>query len=233
MSITVVTLAEGLMVRLPYSLKDSFKGVFKTAKWDPDAKGWLLGSRSKKRLEQWIEAVGPVISDIEDEAQAELNERELKVLEYDISMLRLELARQKESINSLKASKTLINQAKNELAELQRQREEERLALERETVASKIALDRVCDVDRIITCYQVMVATHNVQTSQARNRFKEAAAIIYQQHTKLLSAGFRCAGMEALGNMNVNRPDRDVPKDISVKDLLCLKRLECKNKAPS
>lgn len=225
MGITVEPAGNRFIVRFPFELKDSFKGVFKTAKWDGTAKAWLVTAEAEKRLEQWIDAVSPLISDLEEEAQAELNEKELKMLEYNILNLRSELAKQKEDIRSLSASNALIIEAKDELSALQKQREVQRVAFEREIAESKLALDRVCDVDRIIACFQVMKSTHNAKTSAKRDKFKEAAAVIYQQHCKLLEAGFRCAAMVSLSEMNPNRPDRDVPQDISLIDLLRIEKV--------
>ena len=40
----------GYLVKVPFEFKDEFKGAFPSAKWEPETKSWVLGSKSGKKL---------------------------------------------------------------------------------------------------------------------------------------------------------------------------------------
>ncbi len=43
------------LVETQYRMNESLKSFIPSAKWSPEHKSWYVGSRSKKKLEQWVE----------------------------------------------------------------------------------------------------------------------------------------------------------------------------------
>lgn len=44
-------------VKFAFELKDSFKETFPSARWNQDERQWEVGTRSKQRLDDWLEVI--------------------------------------------------------------------------------------------------------------------------------------------------------------------------------
>lgn len=95
---------KAFLAKIPYDLKNEFRSAFKSAKWQAEEKAWLLGSRSGKRLIDWLEIALPKYDEFLKEKEKqdalqeslELEESEIKAIDLRLAELRKELKRKDE-----------------------------------------------------------------------------------------------------------------------------------------
>lgn len=107
--IKVVELQKGFGVYLPYELKDNFKSVFKTAKWNPREKYWEVGPRAKKKLDEWIVTAKEVGVAIEAKKQAEEANADIETVKQELEQQKLDLLRDIENLKSVTVDDVLAN----------------------------------------------------------------------------------------------------------------------------
>lgn len=216
--IQVIKRGEGFAVKFPFALKDSFKSAFPSAKWNPDAKQWEVGSRLKKRLDTWVEEAEAAA------ASAAANE-EAGLIAEELSKVKNELARLQKDIGNLDALKAKIQESRSALEEARgalKAAETRKQQAEQETASEKARVDEllasVFDVAAVKQAARTMAANMVPADRNKKSRFEEARKVAGDARRKLMDAGFTLVALGKLAGANVNRPDRDHPSKILESD---------------
>ncbi|MFK4751453.1 hypothetical protein [Oceanobacter antarcticus] len=225
MTIKIEKISNGFACYFPFELKDSFKAIFKSAKWNASARRWEVGSRSGKRLEQWAELAEPAAKEIEDAEEAELNAKELAEIEAEIAKFRIARAKLQQTKSSYENTIEALGAAKTELAEAKKVLQAEIKEVKQRGEEARKLLANVCDMGKIELARETLIKHHGSVGSNAREVFKDAQAIVKDQIDKLASAGFKSSGLNILYWANFNRPDRDRVK-ITNAEMYDIKKIE-------
>jgi hypothetical protein len=86
----IVKTEVGFAIHFPFALKDSFRKVFPSAKWNLALKRWEMGPRSEKRLRQWAAEVSPVVTELASLDEKELTEKEIAEINEQVKKIRAE-----------------------------------------------------------------------------------------------------------------------------------------------
>jgi phage-related tail protein len=108
--------------------------------------------------------------------------------------------------------KSLKETLQAENARLQKVREEviaAKACAHEETQAVKNLLSNVVDFEAIERAKSEMRKWERQVGNVAHGKFDEAQEVIWEQRDRLKDAGWRCEGLDYLGNANFNRPERD------------------------
>lgn len=209
MTITVTPTAAGFAVKFPFALKDQFKRVFPSARWDGDGRAWIVGPRSKARLEQWVAAAGEAAQAADAAETAALTEAELAEVRAQLTTLRSEIESVRCGERALTRTRELLDAERAKLADAQAEAEEAKRARKAAFAGAKALLSGVIDIDAVIALARTMAANHKPADRQAKARFSEAQDACVVQRDRLRAAGFESRGLNFLVRANINRPDRD------------------------
>lgn len=231
-AIRVSETANGFAVEFPFRLKDQFKATFPSAKWDPVLKVWIVGPRSRTRLDQWVAAASQVAETIVEAEQAELTEQELADVRAQMTSLRQAIEDARGTRNALKAVRELLAADKAKLEEVRETHAQE----VHEAKASKQSLIAmlagIVDFNAVNAAVVKMAKAHDGVGRRNRDDFHTAQAVIAREHNRLLEAGYRSRGLAELASANFNRPDRDHPKFVTEAMILDISRAEKTEEAP-
>ena len=219
----------GFSIQFPYELKDKFRDVFPSAKWNSGAKIWMVGPRSGKRLEQWVAAVqkSRVIEEIETRDERDLFENELGQIQEELARIRNRIEeeqRRKESAEEIKATmeatKATLQKYQRMLAEVKREADAEmaKMAAVRNDVEA--TLRQAIDLDAVLAAQRKMGAVARQVGSTARERWNEGQSVMKAARDQLRAAGLISYGISALAGANHNRPDRDHPNNVTLEKIL-------------
>lgn len=216
----------GFAIKFPFALKDAFRAAFPSAKWDAVTREWTVGPRSGKRLQAWVAECQQAADDIAAREEAELAEAELAKVRAEIAAAREQMRSAVEYREQLEATRAAIEAAKQELAQAAAQAE----AAQAETRAARNnVIDMLklhVDLKAIDEAKRVMSKNMNPADRLAKQRFDEARQIVRAERDKLHAAGLTCDGISLLACANVNRPDRDHPRDIPGRAWFTVRQIE-------
>lgn len=212
MAIEIIELEKGFAVKFPFELKDNFKEVFPSSKWNRYERQWEVGPRSGKRLEQWVAAAQVAAEEIETAQAAELNQQELIKLQAEIEKIRVEVARTRKASLAINAVE-LLERAKEEVKIAKAELEKEKRILLEETARAEEIMKGVCDLDGIYDAMRVIEVNHSQVGAGPRNKFRDAQAFLEQEQERLRKIGYISAGIYDYCALNFNRPDRDRASD--------------------
>ncbi|WP_235199957.1 hypothetical protein [Pseudomonas monteilii] len=200
----IIARAEGksLYVSFPFELKDAFKEMFKTAKWNADRRKWVIGNTKanlnkidlfKQKTEQAIAA----LQSLEDQeaTDEELAKLEAKVAEIEAQTL-LAIKSKEESVSKLER----INQLKAKIdaanPELNKARQE---AEEADAAVKQIiqGLVRKHDIDSIIG--KLIYNRKQFTVSERRKEFGGLQVELLEIRDKILTqTGIRLSTLQKL-----------------------------------
>lgn len=208
---------EGAAAKFPFELKDAFRKAFPSAKWNAAAKQWEVGSKSVKRLEQWlaqIDASG-VEAELAARDEADLSDKDVAALAADIDAIRREVA-------AARAGKTATDEARARAEDLRGKLEAARAELEAakaekvaaEAAAQAAAADVEARVAHIATRARIeglrsALRKNWIAKAYARAPFEEAQEELADICRNLRAIGVSCEAARLAANVNRNRPDRD------------------------
>lgn len=235
--VSFISTENGYLVFVPHDLKDAFKAVFKTTKFNSEEKAWEVGSRSLKKIEQFIADTAEHIAAINAQYAAE---EEQDALNYDSHALQRELDKLQEASN--KAKSDLKN-----VAELQAQLEQSRAAIklstqELEKVTQELQIEQakalvqkteikellasIVDVNRVIALKSVLENNHDPKNKIKKERFEQAQKEIKAMKDALEESGLKSIGINQMYYANINRPDRDSVRNIPDSAIYQITRVE-------
>lgn len=226
MSISVEKTATGFAVKFPFELKDNFKEVFRSAKWNPAGKCWEVGVRSQAKLNQWVEAVTPAVEDIEAAESEELTAAELARLQAEIANVRADIAKNRREKEQYGNTAAALIAAQEDLAKATVELSLEKSEKSAKAEEAREIVSRICDLNAVYEAKRTMIMNHGKVGSKHREAFNDACSVIGAQHKKLLDMGFRSAGLSELHGCNFNRPERDNPRSVSEADIFNIKKVE-------
>lgn len=219
MSIEIKEIETGFAIRFPYQLKDNFKSVFKSAKWNPDARRWEVGPRSGKRLQQWVALAESAAQELAEAEVAELSASELAEVEAAIANIRSATAQQRAKAQTA-ASAEQLALARDKLAQAKADLESSKQATLEQINKSTALLEQVCDVDAIHEVHAILKRCKGRVGVKYREPFNNACTVMSEQQEKLHAIGFHSVGLNTLYYLNFNRPDRDDPYNVDMSDIL-------------
>lgn len=204
----------GFAIRFPYPLKDAFRAAFPSARWNAREKQWEVGPRSGKRLEQWVAEAQAAAEQIEAQQELDLAIEELDRVRWEIA----KVAGQSRELEALRAetaaARAALHVSRIELEAAGQVRRETEAALNRERDQIARLLSSAIDLAAVRDACRVMAANMVPSDRTRKARFEEAREIVKTQRDVLAKSGIACAAINALAGANVNRPDRDHPRDI-------------------
>jgi hypothetical protein len=208
---------------VPFEMKENFKKVFPSAKWNPDGKVWIVGSRSEKRLQQWIQEMTALASSIEDDEAAELTSRKIQEIRDEAETWRERIHAARSEAGNIKNLAELLKAEKAKLAEVKK--EFEIAELEKQEEYKKVAtlLSGIIDPKKILLLAQELSKNQNFS---GRQYFDEAKKELKEMREKLAAAGLKSEGLNELISININRPDRDKPSNVKMVDVLKISKIE-------
>lgn len=212
-----IELTSGAGVQFPFELKDQFRSAFPSAKWNRDAKRWEVGSRSIKRLDQWIEQItaSGIIEDLAARDEVDMSERELEDLRRDLDRVRREIGSAEESRAEAEARRRESEELRKKLeaakAEIAAARESAEKA---KAEADAAAADVEARIAHITTRGEIEGVRSDMRKnwfmkSYARERFQDAQKKMKKIRDDLGEFGIECRAVNLAAAANFNRPDRD------------------------
>lgn len=207
----------GAAVKFPYELKDAFRNAFPSAKWNPSQKRWEVGSRSIKRLDQWISELNKtnVIAEIEARDESDLVEKEIEFLQREIENVRREINSSRANIEAIKSRKDKANELKEIL---ETQKEELRQVAVEQCKAIEEEQKAADDVQSLIFHIVSKDKVNEIRSNMRRNwipkagykqKFEEYQAQARSIIEELEKFGIECKALTLAARANFNRPDRD------------------------
>lgn len=220
--IKVTKTGSAISIALPFELKDAFRSVFKTAKWSPAEKVWVISSRSEKRLNEWINRIhaSSVLDQLSSSDQAEMNAKEIRQLENDIERIKAAAA-------SARANARASIEAAGELSKIREDLDAAKADRDAAVAEQKAAQEQLDAVRRSVNeIVETVVSIAEIEKlrkgmwfdmkrPKAVNKkwFNEKQGQLEEILEKLENAGIGCDALTDAVNVNFNRPDRDA-KDL-------------------
>ena len=205
--IKMIELEKGFAVKFDYDqvLIDSFKAAFRSGKWNAAEKRWEVGSRSKTRLQTWIDEANAYLADENEEMLAKDLEFSIQLLKSCREMLR-DTREQKEKAQNLVAE---LNKVKAEIENVKAEVEQEEAELKKAENSVLELIGQVVDVKRIYEIKEKMKQLHFGRYASDKSNFKALQNEIGEYIEKLEKIGYSSPALDFLYTANFNRPDRD------------------------
>ncbi|PRZ56442.1 hypothetical protein BX589_10192 [Paraburkholderia fungorum] len=224
---------ETLLVKLPFELKDAFKGVFKSAKWVPEQRSWRVGNSAvtRNKLAAFAAASEPTLGALADkiraEEEAELDERQteemnraLRVIEAELQDLAIKTRAAKKECSTLGALRAkldayrpLLDAAKATLMAEKRARDDELLRVRERADALLKPFPELGDaISEARRGWRALKAGHYGAKAGLVQAQRELLRI-YERIEEV--SGVQFTALLAAFNCNTNRTDRDdLPGDL-------------------
>lgn len=209
-----------LHISLPFSMKDSFKTVFRSAKWNPDSRTWYVSTRSRSKLEAWVKAA--------EETGAALSAEDFDALdatERDIERMTADLASLKLRIDAERAKRSDIEEKRAENAKLLKRIEEMKADLaaaaaetaaadaaeKAETASIEAVVGSLINLNSLRHNHRQMIReARQGATSKGRDKFDAHSSEIFEALKTLRKNGIDSEQMRILANANYNRKHKDL-----------------------
>lgn len=217
-NIELVKTGKGAAVQFPFELKAQFRKAFPSAKWNAAQKRWEVGSRSVKRLQQWIDEVNAsgVVDEIASRDEADMSERELEDLRGTISSIKSRIAQQRADAANLEDTraeiakgKAELDQKRDELADIKSQRDAAAAAVEAERRDVHAIVSDVVDIEEIEGARREMRKMMPIAKAWASTKYGEAEKRLSDIRDRLEAAGIESEAVNRAIGANKNRYDRD------------------------
>ncbi|MFM2319006.1 MAG: hypothetical protein RLZZ215_1627 [Pseudomonadota bacterium] len=226
MTITYSSNESGFLVKVPFDLKDAFKAVFKTAKWDSTTKAWQVGVRAEKKIQQFIVDTRAQQAEIEalEAAQAEQDalNYDLKALHAELTKFQADMDAKRQALQDAKALQSQLEESKKalsatqaELAEVAKEVATEHTKAKSQKEDIKAMLTGIIDLDRVFELKRTLENNHVPNDRSKKSRFEAAQQELKKMIAALAEAGIKSHGISAMYQANINRPDRDSVRNIS------------------
>nr|WP_111298259.1 hypothetical protein [Paracoccus saliphilus] len=199
-----IQIIDGTKVSFPFELKDAFRKVFPSAQWNAADRAWVVGPRSTKRLEQWVQLVNEsrIVEKIATREAAALNDQEMRSVRSNLSSLRdqiAEVASHSVTREEIQAEREKLKPLKAKLAAAKSEEADLHAAIE-DAIGVSVAF--------INGLRRNMASGMNGRAS-GTEVFDEACAQLRQIRERLRVIGIESEQLNASIIANRNRPDRD------------------------
>jgi hypothetical protein len=215
-AITIEKTESGFSVKFPFELKDSFRELFPSAKWDSFGKKWTVGPRSGKRLEAWKaeseQTAETVIAANEAKSELELTENEIASLKLTLSSLSKSTSEIQAMRLQAQESKALLDSLKTAVNEAEITKQNEQARLEQEKQEALQMIGKIIDLPACRNAAATMARNMVPADRTKKALFNDAQETISKAYRQLKEVGLRVEAISFLHYANVNRPDRDHPR---------------------
>lgn len=207
MSIEVIKIETGYAVKFPFELKDNFRSVFKTAKWNPVKKQWEVGVRSYKKLSEWAEVAEGVSIAIDAEKELQENEADLFAAKAQLQTMKDSVLKRISDADPIEKILQMLNSVKDEIEIVkEEQKQAEKVIFEKRAQIHKLVAG-VVNLGLVETMKSKMSAMH--RSVGDRGTFDSYQDTIREERDKLRKIGFTSRGLDYLSSVNYNQPERD------------------------
>lgn len=211
-------------IQFPYELKDEFRSAFKSAKWNPRGKHWVVGPRSGKRLAQWIDVVA---EDYEKyakekaeqealEAEADLQEEHIKALQLRLHQLNQSLAKKEFLEGKAKTNKEIIDALNSKIEAVGVRQDEVDTEIENTRNENRMILSTAVNLAEVESLTESIVSVlGTVSEGQLISKYNKSKLDDLQFDLKryideLEEMGIEIKYLNECYSANGNRPDRDL-----------------------
>lgn len=214
----------GAAAVFPFELKDTFRKAFPSAKWNPSQRRWEVGSRSVKRLKQWLAEVetSGIEAQIAARDEADMSEKEVADLRHEIDMVSRQVIAQAAAAAAAAEAKAKAEELRAALdakrAELETAKAAAAQAKADEEAAVRAVEQRIAHIttrDQIEQIRRSMAYQWRALKAANRERFEELQEDMAKIRENLEAAGIDCRAVRLAAKANWNRRDRDLD-DLSV-----------------
>lgn len=216
----------GLSIQFPFVLKDAFKAAFPSARWNPEARHWEVSAQSETRLRQWVRETQAASERAQAQEALAMSEEELERLRREIQGILAQCKELEKLREEAQAVRHALEAARSDLQTAGAARQDAQAALQKERTQITTLLSASVDLDAIRVAQRIMAANMVPADRQKKAKFEEARSVVKHHRDTLRAAGWACAAINALAGANVNRPDRDHPRDIPEADWYRLWRVD-------
>jgi len=225
---------KGFLVRIPFEIKDEFRKCFPSAKWQKSLGLWKVGSRSGKRLDDFVSKMQKPFLEIEQGYKAlevaELKEHEIRELEHVLNNMQKRLEQKRREKQNIEESNKVIAEVKELTEAVGKELSEQEKILEREREKVRQSLNKVgVSLDEVLNIRQQIIDIFAKVNNFAQKNQKDAYAKCYVRLEEIVIA-LKKANLQieeikdVLMDVNLNREDRDNPKRFPVENLYKITR---------
>lgn len=211
------------LVNLPFELKDSFKKVFKTAKWDSLKKYWTVGVRSEKRLKEFVLQIQDELVLLYDLKEAEdeknLNDITISKLRSELDVLKKQINDRKNELLKLNGVEEVIEKYKDNIIQLQEEKQKLDLILQQKKTESITIFNSIIDVEKIRESFRIMKYNFKKVCVENKREYYVAIYKMEEEANKLNEKGLSSPVLEKFRKFNWNRKDKFNPFDINIEDM--------------
>ena len=212
-----------IWIALPYDLKNVFRTVFPSARWDPDAKKWSVSRVQRKKVDEWVKQIeeSGILDELNAFEEDRLVDAEIKRLESQIQIVKSEIETMRLAADIATGDRdhryAILEQLRTEDHEVSRQLNQAAEAAQAAQAESQAAGDdllvevgKIIDLDGLRADLDSLRRVAGVPKAYAREQRDAIAERLMAQFRTVRSAGLRMSGLydELLGE-NFNRIKRD------------------------
>lgn len=223
-NVTYTKAKEGYHVQFPFDLLQVFKDTFKSAKWLPNERAWLVGPRAEPRLKEFAQVVQERVTAWEELEAAEFSASELAQLQQRLDALNHQIQVRASQIQkdtmSAEAAEELRQALAQKRTELEAMQPQLHKASQDRAAASAALHAEQCRIDDMLalvipikqlkgTTLTAFQRNHNAVGATANRLFHEAQSEFSSAKKALAKQGLRLKALDWLADANFNRPDRD------------------------
>lgn len=210
------------LFNLPYELKDAFKKIFKTAKWNATMRCWTVGVRAKIKLTEFVEHIQKDVEQLNLQKEEEETE---KLTEQQINILDNELENLRKNITDAKQTNLIFTELAEKLAIMKEEKIKltEELKKEKETTVKTV--ESIIDVEKIKAAFSDVKHYYKKLRSEDKYDYYAAISEIEGELEKLNKSGLTSPVLKKICKFNWNRKFRDNPFEININDMYKIVKL--------
>lgn len=218
------------LLNLPYELKDAFKKVFKTAKWDTYRRCWTVGVRGKTKLIEFVELIEKDVEALnqkkEEQETERLNENQIMALNSELNKLRDHIDLMNEELTSFKQTNSVLSDLKEQLFVVQDKHTRLMETLNKEKEEAIQTVNSIVDIEKIQQAFKDMKYYYKKVCSTDKHEYYRAINIIQEELIKLNENGLHSRTLKKLTEFNWNRKDKYNPFDINLENMYKLEEFD-------
>ena len=215
-----IEIRDGRCVAFPYPLKDVFRKVFPSAKWDATAREWRVAKGAETRLTEWAAEVekSGILDELQAQETARLAEHDVRWLTNALASIKSKLGHENGALEHAAAVKSRADRLAEHLeemkSELDRVREARKTAHHAAREAREIIMAKlreVADVDEIEQLRDGMKYDWRALKAINRERFDVKKQRLREIREQLTAIGLEAPALNMAISTTFSRPDRDRP----------------------
>ena len=212
-----------LFIYTPYELKDALKTALPSAKWDKVRKAWSTSTRSRKRVDAFVEMIlsSGVVDEIAAKEEADLEMNEIEAIERELaSVIEQNRAARDAALSSAERSERAetvrahLAAAREGLEVVKADAEGKRAAADAAQKSLEAMLEGVVDFRAIRSDLDRLSRVAGVPKAYAREEREAIEARLMSQRRAARSVGVDLSGLwDAVLSMNFNKISRSHVSD--------------------